>query len=70
MIWYVFLILLQNYPFYEGAQYIKAYTHARGQSATDCVDTIDDPRNGIFLNSVAHKCLGRQFAILVVSSLA
>ncbi|SJL01078.1 uncharacterized protein ARMOST_04394 [Armillaria ostoyae] len=49
----------------QGSQYIKMITEGRsGVGDEDDTDDTDDPRNGLLVNMILHKVLGRSAAIL------
>ncbi len=49
-------------------QYIETYTQHRSRdpAGDDIVREIDDIRNGILLNVIAHRQFGKRFAFLMV----
>ncbi|PBK85379.1 hypothetical protein ARMGADRAFT_1087556 [Armillaria gallica] len=49
--------------FRQAKAYIEAVT--KGQGGDD-IDDIDDPRNGLLVNPILHRSLGRDVAILQV----
>ncbi|KAK0191689.1 hypothetical protein F5146DRAFT_1198131 [Armillaria mellea] len=53
----------------QGSQYIRMITEGRSGGRggdNDVVDVVDDPRNGLLVNAILHKGLGRCAAILQV----
>lgn len=52
-------------------QYIKRYTQRRSRdpSGQDYIAAIDNTRNGIFLNKIAHHNFGETFAVLLVRAI-
>ncbi|KAN0097128.1 hypothetical protein V8E55_001574 [Tylopilus felleus] len=59
-------------PHSKGDEYIDNYTHRRSRDTdgNDIVSEIDDVRNGILLNKVAHPNLGKNIAFLMTPNFA
>ncbi|KAN0092517.1 hypothetical protein V8E55_003301 [Tylopilus felleus] len=59
-------------PHSKGDEYIDTYTHRRSRDpdGNDIVSEIDDVRNGILLNAIAHRTLGKDIAFLMTPNFA
>jgi len=56
----------------KGHMYISTYTQRRSRDPTrgDIIQDINDVRNGLFLNAVSHRSLGKDFAFLMTPNFA
>ncbi|KAI9456922.1 hypothetical protein HD554DRAFT_2042455 [Boletus coccyginus] len=59
-------------PHSKGDEYIESYTERRSRdpAGNDIVFEIDDVRNGILLNKIAHGTFGKKFAFLITPNFA
>ncbi|KAF8954832.1 hypothetical protein BDZ97DRAFT_1942203 [Flammula alnicola] len=59
-------------PHSKGDMYISTYTQHRSRDHTrsDIIQEIDSIRNGLFLNSSAHRALGKDLAFLMTPNFA
>ncbi|KAG9308030.1 hypothetical protein JVU11DRAFT_12682 [Chiua virens] len=54
----------------KGDDYIASYTQHRSRVENDVVEEVDDVRNGILINSSAHKGFGKYTAFLMTPNFA